>query len=522
MASFVDKISLKSINLSIKKGEFVAIIGEVGSGKSSLLSSILGDMLFLDEKVIEKYKDVNFNFNDSLEEAKSVIEEINQKQKELLLNLENVVSIGGRMSLVEQKPFILNKTIRDNILFGEELDTDRYNKVIRICQLERDLKILDGGDLTEIGERGINLSGGQKARVSIARAVYANSDIILMDDPLSALDAHVKRKIFNKVCWKELVNKTRLLVTHSVEFLDRVDRIIVIEKGIIILNGSFEELKHEEYFSNILLNMSKIEKKSNSSKCEVKDINDKIKEQENLTHGIGTKIIDEEDKEEIKYGLFHYMSFIKSAFVITLFILSWMVASRLIVMKKEYFLIQWIKDFSQNAAVGYNGIVFIIILSLSWVAIDLARSLLEVFQNFVIDKKLFSDMINKLLNASIPLFFDKTSSGSILNKFTYDIDVWSQELPEAITNNIKEILMVIITIWIVAYNAFFWVLLIPISGILFVYTIKEYVNSSKQIKNIWKIANSPIMTHINETIDGDRTIRTLNKTFQFEDKHLDL
>ena len=102
--------------------------------------------------------------------------------------------------MIEQTPFILNATIRDNILFGEELDEERYNKTIKACQLGRDLEILNGGDLTEIGEQGTNLSGGQKARVSIARAVYANKDIILMDDPLSALDAHVKRKVFEKVC----------------------------------------------------------------------------------------------------------------------------------------------------------------------------------------------------------------------------------------------------------------------------------------------------------------------------------
>ena len=127
------------------------------------------------------------------------------------------------MALVQQTPWILNKSIKDNILFGLEYNEDRYKETIKICQLRRDLEILPGGDLTEIGEKGINLSGGQKARVGLARAVYSDRDLILMDDPISALDANVKKKIFKNVFMRKFAKKTRILVTHAIDFLHLVD-----------------------------------------------------------------------------------------------------------------------------------------------------------------------------------------------------------------------------------------------------------------------------------------------------------
>ncbi len=143
---------------------------------------------------------------------------------------------------MQQTPWIQNKTIRDNVCFGLPFVKSKYEKTIKICELTRDLEILPAGDMTEIGEKGINLSGGQKARVSLARAVYADRDIVLMDDPISALDANVKKKIFHNVFVGELKNKTRILVTHAVDFLHLVDRIILFKDGQIILEGPYEEL----------------------------------------------------------------------------------------------------------------------------------------------------------------------------------------------------------------------------------------------------------------------------------------
>lgn len=127
----------------------------------------------------------------------------------------------------------------------------RYRKVIQLCELERDLEILPAGDDTYIGEKGINLSGGQKARISLARAVYYDADIYLMDDPLSALDSHVKKAIFERLFLDFLKDKTRILVTHAIDFLKSSDKILVLQEGKLVLEGKFDEVQNDPYITQI-------------------------------------------------------------------------------------------------------------------------------------------------------------------------------------------------------------------------------------------------------------------------------
>ncbi|KAK6056899.1 ABC transporter, ATP-binding protein, partial [Cooperia oncophora] len=158
--------------------------------------------------------------------------------------LRGIVGLHGKVAYVPQQPWIQNMTLRDNILFGKPFDRRRYNQVLSACALKPDLKMLANGDLTEIGEKGINLSGGQKARVSLARAVYQDSDVYLLDDPLSAVDAHVGRHLFEKVLGPDglLRHKTRILVTHRLSYIKSADEILVLQDGRIIENGRYSEL----------------------------------------------------------------------------------------------------------------------------------------------------------------------------------------------------------------------------------------------------------------------------------------
>uniref|UniRef100_A0A4W5R9U8 ATP-binding cassette, sub-family C (CFTR/MRP), member 3 n=1 Tax=Hucho hucho TaxID=62062 RepID=A0A4W5R9U8_9TELE len=208
-----------SINLMVPQGSLLAVVGHVGCGKSSLVSALLGEM--------EK--------------------------------LEGHISIRGSVAYVPQQAWIQNATLRDNILFGKAYNEQKYRSCLEACALTPDLEVLPGGDLTEIGEKGINLSGGQRQRVSLARAVYNEADVYLLDDPLSAVDSHVAKHIFDHVIGPEgaLQGKTRILVTHGISFLPQVNNIVVLVEGRVSEMGSYQELLQQNgAFAEFLRNYS--------------------------------------------------------------------------------------------------------------------------------------------------------------------------------------------------------------------------------------------------------------------------
>ncbi|KAI5627349.1 canalicular multispecific organic anion transporter 2 isoform X3 [Silurus asotus] len=214
-----DPPTLQNINVMVPQGSVLAVVGHVGCGKTSLMSALLGEM--------EK--------------------------------LDGQISIKGSVAYVPQQAWIQNATLRDNILFGKPYVEEKYRRVLDACALTPDLEVLPGGDLTEIGEKGINLSGGQRQRVSVARALYSEADVYLLDDPLSAVDAHVAKHIFDNVIGPEgaLRQKTRILVTHSISFLPQVDNIVVLLEGKVSEMGSYQDLLNENgTFAEFLRNYS--------------------------------------------------------------------------------------------------------------------------------------------------------------------------------------------------------------------------------------------------------------------------
>ena len=250
---------LQNISFEIPKQSLVAVVGQVGSGKSSLLSAILGEM----EPSVE---------ND-LKVASSRLE-------------KSLVTVDGSIAYAAQQAWIQNATLKNNILFSKTIDENRYQKVIEACALLPDLDMLSAGDETEIGEKGINLSGGQKQRVSLARASYSNADIFLLDDPLSAVDSHVGKHIFENVIGANgiLSRKTRLLVTHSLTYLPNTDKIIVMKNGKISEIGSYNELlaKKGDFAEFLIQYFSKTE---NEGGEEVQELDDKIRKDLEVTIG---------------------------------------------------------------------------------------------------------------------------------------------------------------------------------------------------------------------------------------------
>ncbi|XP_048254075.1 ATP-binding cassette sub-family C member 2-like isoform X2 [Haliotis rufescens] len=248
--------TLKNINLSVPTGQLVAIVGSVGAGKSSLLSAMLGEMR----------------------------------------KLKGHVAMQRSVAYVPQEAWIQNLSLKANIVFGSETDNKRYLDVIKACALESDLETLPGGANTEIGEKGINLSGGQKQRVSLARAVYSDKDIYLMDDPLSAVDSHVGKHIFSHVIGHQgmLKDKTRVLVTHGVHWLPMVDVIVVVDQGEITEVGSYEELlDHDGPFAQFLKTYLLQGKGGNLEEEEVQEIRSTLSKNSVSSHSLSpSKISD--------------------------------------------------------------------------------------------------------------------------------------------------------------------------------------------------------------------------------------
>ncbi|WAQ96704.1 MRP1-like protein, partial [Mya arenaria] len=357
-----------SINLDVPVGSLVAVVGTVGSGKSSMLQAVLGEM--------EK--------------------------------------IHGNVTV---KAWIQNATLQDNVLFGKSADVSRYQEVIQACALQADLDIMPAGDQTEIGEKGINLSGGQKQRVSLARAVYQDRDLYLLDDPLSAVDSHVGKHIFDNIIGPNglLKHKTRVLVTHGVGFLPYVDTIVVLVDGMVSEMGSYRQLlSHDGAFAQFLKNyLSEEMEKENAGDIEL-DV-------ETISQ-ISSLMKD----SKVKMGVF--LAYIKSvgiflSFLTVLFYILYNAAN----LYSNVWLSEWSNDATKlngtsdpdqqrlrlgvYGALGFIQGVFILAacLSLFLGSIHAAR-------------EIHSDVLRNIL-ASPLAYFDVTPIGRILNRFSKDFEV---------------------------------------------------------------------------------------------------
>jgi len=222
--ALTDFLSLKQIGLRVKRGQLVCVIGDVGSGKTSLLNCLTNNMLFTDSLFYQQ------NCHQTIEDIKDQLLENSKKE---IPQFRSPVVLSESLALVQQNPWIQNKSIRDNILFGAAFDSVKYAEIIQICQLKKDFEELPAGDHTVIGDKSINLSSGQRAKISLSRAVYSNKECFLMDDPLGALEARVRHRIFKAVLLRKLADKTRVFVTQELAFLHHADAIVCLKDGAV-------------------------------------------------------------------------------------------------------------------------------------------------------------------------------------------------------------------------------------------------------------------------------------------------
>ena len=477
---------LKNLNFEIKKGEFICIIGEVGSGKSSLIQALLNNMLPLGP---------------------------------------TKVYVNGNISYVAQIPWIQNATVKNNIIFYQPFNEEKYNNIIDICELRPDLEILSGGDLTEIGEKGINLSGGQKARISIARALYCDRDIYLLDDPISALDANVGMKIMKNCVIKYLNGKTRILVTHALQYVSFADRIIYMKDGEINWIGTYSEIKEQDFFKIFYDKMNKNQGLQRKSSSERRDDFLNSEDEENnknsLNKGKVKRITKDEDKEEgrVKFKVYStYISFIGGVIVLVVILIL------LLLMNgfngsSDIFLGYW----NDNQSKAKNFFYFCIYSSLGLTScvINYIRVRLIAKSSIKASRTMHSLMIQSLIRAPIPTFHETVPKGQIFNRLSKDltsIDIFSlREFNEVLSCLIGFVSALLICSLYQPYCLIF----LPILSIVGYKISSFYVVCSREIHRIEGIVRSPVLNLMNETIPGAITIRAFNYQKKYQSMYHD-
>ncbi|KAM3828790.1 ATP-binding cassette sub-family C member 12-like [Vipera latastei] len=515
---------LQNISFTVEKRKVLGICGNVGSGKTSILKAVLGQMYLYRGKVV----------------------------------------VNGTLAYVSQQAWIFHGSVRDNILFGEDYDEQRYNHIINICSLKTDMECLSYGDMTEVREGGMTLSGGQKQRITLARAVYANRDIYLLDDPLSALDAQVGSHIFEQCIKKALKGKTILLVSHQLQYLQFCDQIILLEGGEISESGTHAQLmKAQGHYAQLFYNQraedviiennlflspssDKSMKKrdiqdydSDISSAEVKDPefdnHDDTETEKDLEEGTvrtpEDQLVQKEEKAEgpIRWETYHMYIKASGGFllwfvIILLFVL--MIASSVF---SNWWLSFWLNQGSGNTTCSYprnttcnEGSItnnpqlhfYQLVFGMSVVAL----TVLSFIKGYGFTKltlqgasDLHNTMFYKVL-ASPMNFFDTNPTGRIMNRFSKDVDEVDTRLPFYLENFLLQCFGVLAIFTIVAIIFPYLLISMVVLMIIFILLFHIFQNTIQDLKRIENISRSLWLCLITSSIQGLSTIRAFNKT----------
>ncbi|KAK9889087.1 hypothetical protein WA026_004359 [Henosepilachna vigintioctopunctata] len=471
---------LSNLNLDISGNQLVAVIGPVGSGKSSLINLILKEMTIVAG------------------------------------NME----IKGKISYASQEPWLFAGSVRQNILFGEEYDKDRYESIIKVCALEHDLELFPYGDKTLVGERGKILSGGQKARINLARCVYKKADIYLLDDPLSAVDVNVGKHLYFQCVDKYLSDKICILVTHQLQYIYTADRILIMEDGTIQQSGTYDELQTSG------LDFAKLLEKSNAEEAD-KDVKRIRSRQQSVNSNVEeVDNVDQfEDEEKMGHGkikLRTYYEYVRSGgnLLQILFLISTFLIGHLIMFGGDYYVTYWVnieQDFaSSNSSnstelpFSRTNIIYIYsAITLGTIVFALAQT--TFFMGFLTkaSTNLHNTTFNRLIKATMQ-FFNLNPSGRILNRFSEDIGI----VDEYISHILYDVITIaLLFVSVVILASMVEVLLLPASiilGMLFITFRSIYLRTSRNVKRIVAITRSPMYSHITATLHGLTTIRAFN------------
>uniref|UniRef100_J3M4P3 ABC transporter C family member 13 n=1 Tax=Oryza brachyantha TaxID=4533 RepID=J3M4P3_ORYBR len=485
--------TLKSISITAAQGEKIAVCGPVGAGKSSLLCAMLGE----------------------------------------IPRMSGSVALRGSIAYVPQTPWIQSGTVRDNILFGKPMNSEEYDRAIRCCALDKDMENFPYGDLTEIGQRGLNMSGGQKQRIQLARAVYNGADVYLLDDPFSAVDAHTAATLFNDCAMAALENKTVILVTHQVEFLSKVDKILVMENGEITQEGTYEELLQPGTAFEQLVNAHKDSKTTLDSddrregakelgafQCQVSVVQQNSEAEISTGNLVSVQLTQEERRELGEIGLKPYKDYVSVS-------KGWFLLGMILVTQCAFFGLQclatyWLAmaiqnhQFSVTVVVGVYAAMATVSCLFAYV-----RSLIAAYFGLKASKEFFTGFMDSMFKAPM-LFFDSTPTGRIMTRASSDLSILDFDIPFAMTFVISGSIEIATTILIMILVTWQVVLVAVPVIVALLYIQKYYIASARELVRINGTTKAPVMNYAAESMLGVITIRAFAETKRFIQTNLQL
>ena len=463
----VEPFKLQDLNFSVGRNELLAVIGTVGSGKSSLLAALAGDMR----------------------------------------KTEGKVKMGAQRAFCPQYAWIQNTTLKENILFGKDYDPAWYDKVLDACALRPDIAILPAGDQTEIGERGITVSGGQKQRLNIARAIYFDADIILMDDPLSAVDAHVGRHIMDNAICGLLKNKCRVLATHQLHVLNRCDRIIWMDEGRIISIDTFDNLMHDhEGFQKLMATTSQGEAVQDKTDPDEGKIEEEKKDAKKSKGKKPVALMTQEERAVKSVSWTVWRAYIQASGSILnapLILVALVLANGSNICTSL-----WLSWWTSNQF-GYTEGTYIGV----YVALGIMQALLMYTFSTILStsgtnasRTMLQRAMTRVLRAPLS-FFDTTPLGRITNRFSKDVDSMDNNLTDAMRMYFITLTMILsVFSLIIAYFHYFAIALGPLF-LLFLFASSYYRASAREMKRHEANLRSHVFARFGEAITGTASIR---------------
>ncbi|XP_068086395.1 ATP-binding cassette sub-family C member 4 [Anabrus simplex] len=567
--------TLSNVSLRVEPGKLCAVIGPVGSGKSSLLQVLLG---------------------------------------ELPLS-SGSMALGGTVSYASQEPWLFAGTVRQNILFGQPFEAKRYREVIRACALQRDIQLLPRGDHSVVGDRGTSLSGGQRARINLARAVYRNADIYLLDDPLSAVDTHVGKHLFDECISMLLADKTRILVTHQLQYLKESDHIVIINNGQVEAQGTYNELAASKVnFANLLTGSSEVEEEEEATKPRLR-----LRQQSSRSSSVSISYDDAEEEGEaeadentemiakgkLKSSLYAQYFTAGSGILLLSFLALVLIIGQVASSGADFWVTYWtnqeelrkyyqdqdllrsqlfignlnetkllndtvstlapttlgsedttlednfttlydvvteatlLTNRSQELTANATGPLYdeskfytvneaILIYSIciaGSILITTLRSIVffKVSMNSSIG--LHNKMFGSILRGSMR-FFDTNPSGRVLNRFSKDMGAVDELLPRAMLESIQVFLVMCGILVMVTISNYYYLIPMAIIGFFFYKLRTMYLRTAQDVKRLEGTTRSPVFSHLAASLNGLTTVRScgaqemVRKEFDvLQDKH---